>query len=104
MKNSKFSLLCIALLAGFALVPAANATDPLSAEAQGSLKASHQTTEGFEPGQHPDFAHFPAKRRAKARRIQSMTPEQGQATRQERGAARQEIRDQGQERTEEQTL
>lgn len=104
MKNSKFSLLCIALLAFFALAPAANATDPLSAEAQGSLEASHQTTEGFEPGQHPGFAHFPAEKRAKALRIQSMTPEQGQDSRQGRKAARQEIRGQGQERTEEQIL
>lgn len=112
MKNLKTSLPFFVLLACFALAPAANAADPLSAEAQQSLEPSHKTTEGFEPGQHPDDANSPARRPAVARQSEPMTPEERQAARakfenmtpEEREEMRQEPEEQNQEGLKEEAL
>lgn len=112
MKKPKTSILLLALLASFAFGPATSAQDLLSVESQRSLEPTHQRLEGFEPGHHPRFFYFSAKRRAASQRLNSMTPEQRQSAREkfehltpeERAAAVQEIRDRNQERIKEQTL
>ena len=88
----------------------ANAADTLSTEAQKNLEPTHQNSQGFEADQRLRTERSPAARRAIAKRIQSMTPEERQAGREkfesmseeERESARAEILNRVQSKVEEQ--
>lgn len=110
MKTSNNNLLLFALITSFAMATSANAEEALGTEAQRSLEPSHQNSQGFESGQHPQYAKVPAVRRAIANRVQSMSPEERQAAREkfenmsteERQAVRAELQDRVQGRVQSQ--
>lgn len=109
MKKLNNSALFFALLTSFTMATGANALDDLSAEAQQSLEPSHQGPQGFEAGQHRQYAHFPAAKHAIARRVRSMSPEEREAARAKfqnraQNRAQSQIKEQGQERDQLQTL
>lgn len=93
MNKSKISILFLTLLASLAFGPAKSAADPLSVAAQQSLEPSHQRLEGFEPGQHPGFAYLFANKRVVSKHLNSMTPEQRQVLREQRGNMTQQERE-----------
>jgi hypothetical protein len=100
MKNQKTKILFVSLLSCLTLGAYADVNEPLSDQAQESLEHSRDFR-GFEPGEHPQYAHSPVKRRIIANRVKSMTPEERQAAREkfesmtpeERQAAREQIQD-----------